>query len=256
MHKKFYILVITVVMGANAIAMGPPLPALAKRGLLPLPVQFQNKQIYYISTPCIPFFSCGYYTLENALILEQARGLKKSITDEQMRLRSICFKNIKPGTAIAEGMFISFLKDVGLQLNLQPVINLKSVKQDGDKYKVQVSKKALRAMNMPPFTFFKQEFESERLNILHFLPTFDIWDPKEQRMVRHVILISVVREYDGTISLYIFDNCNFDPTEQIVMSWYIAALYNTFVAPDRDRVLLQMLSDLSQQLQSLRSTLK
>ena len=237
--KQFFLFFL-VINKLNLFAMQQP-PLLAERGQIPLPAEFQGKPVYYLHTPCIKGISCGYYTLNNAIQLE--RRLQGKIAEPVEEFINTCMRNISSGSKLIDGTTYEQNVKIANKLSLAPLIYIeqfgKSVDLSRD-YGSVIDPRGIRATEYGHYNLAKLEgirnaFLEGLYNVIHFQGFLTVGN------VNHVILLSVVRHSDGTLGLYVFDNCNISPAEHATLYLYIEYLLNNFITTSPAQ-LPQMLS--------------
>lgn len=201
------------------------LPLLASRGLKPLPEKFSKLPIYYLNTPCISGISCGYYTLYNAIQLQRAR-FNQPIDLPLAEFQKECARGAGVlQERLIEGTTYEQRKNIGSQYSLAPMIQLhvkgNTVDLRPDFMRLEEAKL------ISAFTDWGRlihGFRTGMFDSYNFFATFYI------NGVPHVILMSPVRHQDGSVALYIFDNCNVPVEKFPEVEAYISAL-TSFVRP-------------------------
>lgn len=222
-----------VISTAHIISMEQP-PLLAERGLIELPKEFNGKPVYYLHTPCIKGISCGYYTLNNAIQLE--RRLKGQIAEPVEEFVNTCMRNLSSGKKLIEGTTYEQNRRIAHAYSLAPLVQLDTLKSAGGTdviisrdYRAIVDPKGKSAREYDLYNFANLEgirnaFIEGYYDVIHFSGFLTVGDQN------HVILLSVVRQSDGTSGLYVFDNCNMSPEEHATLYLYIHYLLNNFIS--------------------------
>ncbi len=204
----------------------------AERGRMPLPAEFNNKQVYYIYTPPMPKFSCGYYTLWNAIHLEMALGTKVN-PSARRRVREICLRHVEKRQEYAQGTYYEFRQGVADALGLTPFILFTEfdIADVNGRPIIKLCNSHRERIGFPSLAHLKRRFDNKKTDVIHFSPEFFIKTLGANDPEFHVVLMSLVREKNGTKSLYIFDNCHFSALEDPLLQ-FIRAVYHTFIEND------------------------
>lgn len=200
----------------------PEPPLLAERGLLELPKEFSGKPVYYLHTPCIKGVSCGYYTLNNAIQLE--RRLKNELPESVEEFVNFCMRQTTSTEKLVDGTTYSQRLSIAAHYKLSPMWQLNTTPRLTGGYDVTIHKDVAtylkRGVNLHEVI---DSFLQGQFNALHFIGALEVVGEP------HAILLSVIRQKDGTSALYVFDNCNLRPGEYPMMYRYIEYLLDNVV---------------------------